>query len=105
VARSFRFSFIKNAHISLRSAQVRSYISKSDSSVGVVRIKSFSTTTQDIVTDQINELKKKGAKNILFDLRGNPGGSLQGGVDTGEFCLRCQRKTAFSCRWRVFDRP
>ncbi|GMI54315.1 hypothetical protein ScalyP_jg2550 [Parmales sp. scaly parma] len=72
---------------------VRSYISKSDSSVGVVRIKSFSTTTQDIVTDQINELKKKGAKNILFDLRGNPGGSLQGGVDTASLFLHINDDT------------
>jgi carboxyl-terminal processing protease len=39
--------------------------------IGVIRIKTA-----------LNDLKKKGAQAIVFDIRSNPGGLLPGGVDT-----------------------
>ena len=55
--------------------------------VGVIRIKSFSGTTSDKVTDAYNDLKKQGCKAFVFDLRGNPGGLLPGGVNTASLFL------------------
>merc|ERR1712176_921516 len=55
--------------------------------VGVIRIKSFSGTTAATVKEQYEELAKKGAKSFAFDVRGNPGGLLPGGVDTASMFL------------------
>ena len=55
--------------------------------VGVIRIKSFSGTTSDTVTSAFNDLKKQGCKSFVFDLRGNPGGLLPGGVNTASLFL------------------
>jgi carboxyl-terminal processing protease len=55
--------------------------------VGVIRIKSFSGTTSDTVASAFNDLKKQGCKSFVFDLRGNPGGLLPGGVNTASLFL------------------
>lgn len=54
---------------------VRSYMSDKGGvgKVGVVRIKSFSGTTAQTVSDALDELKKKGAEAFVLDVRGNPG--------------------------------
>jgi carboxyl-terminal processing protease len=57
--------------------------------VGVIRIKNFSSTTATVVQTALQELQKKGnpISYYLFDLRGNPGGLLPGGVDTASLFL------------------
>ena len=68
----------------IKVMSVRSYMAKSN--VGVIRIKSFSATTVELVKEKYQELQKKGAKEFVFDLRSNPGGLLPGGVElAGEF--------------------
>lgn len=68
---------------------VKSYMSSLSGigKVGVIRVKSFSGTTESLVKDQYNDLIKKGAQGIVFDLRSNPGGLLPGGVDTASLFL------------------
>ena len=48
--------------------------------LGVVSLDSFSSGVHAKVRAQIDKLLKKGAKGIVFDLRGNPGGLLREGV-------------------------
>ena len=76
----------------LKITSVRSY---SKGSVGVIRIKSFSGTTAETVKDKFNELKKKGAKTVVFDLRSNPGGLLPGGTETASLFLETNRPLVF----------
>mmetsp|Transcript_13147 Transcript_13147/g.18605 ORF Transcript_13147/g.18605 Transcript_13147/m.18605 type:complete len:498 (+) Transcript_13147:124-1617(+) len=82
----------------IKVTAVKSYISDKMSSVGkvgVIRIKSFSGTTATTVTDAINDLKKKGAKAYLLDIRGNPGGLLPGGVETAALFLDANKPEVF----------
>ena len=40
----------------------------------------FQQTTSDELTESVNELKKRGMKSLILDLRGNPGGILEEAV-------------------------
>jgi carboxyl-terminal processing protease len=69
---------------------VRSYATSVNGvgKVGVIRIKSFSGTTADLVEQELSALKRKGNLNgIVIDIRGNPGGLLPGGVNTASLFL------------------
>ncbi|VEU33367.1 unnamed protein product [Pseudo-nitzschia multistriata] len=84
---------IERAPITVTS--VRSYIAQSNKNVGVIRIKSFSGTTSSTVKEAVQELKKKGAKQILIDLRSNPGGLLPGGVETAQLFLESNKQIVY----------
>ena len=79
----------------IKVTSVRSYIAQSNKNVGVIRIKSFSGTTSASVKEAFQELKKKGAKSILFDLRSNPGGLLPGGVETASMFLEANKPVVY----------
>jgi carboxyl-terminal processing protease len=68
---------------------VKSYMStvQGVGKVGVVRIKSFSGTTEKLVSEKIDDLKNKGATAFVIDVRGDPGGLLPGGVNTASLFL------------------
>lgn len=72
---------------------VRSYVGKSN--VGVIRIKSFSGTTSATVKEKVQELKKKGVREIVIDLRSDPGGLLPGGIETAGLFLEANRPVVF----------
>ena len=63
--------------------------------VGVIRVKSFSGTTAEAVESEWTNLKKKGAKALVFDLRGNPGGLLPGGVGTASLFLDADKPVVY----------
>ncbi|MCT4622507.1 MAG: S41 family peptidase [Schleiferiaceae bacterium] len=44
--------------------------------VGLIKINRFAETTDEEFDNALNELKKQGARNIILDLRDNPGGLL-----------------------------
>jgi carboxyl-terminal processing protease len=48
-----------------------------DDRVGYVPLLRFSEQTTQDITESVIELRKKGAKGIVIDLRGNPGGILE----------------------------
>ncbi len=77
----------------IKVTSVRSYVAKGN--VGVIRIKSFSGTTVELVKEKVEELKKKGVKEIVFDLRSNPGGLLPGGVETAGLFLEANKPVVF----------
>lgn len=49
--------------------------------VGYVRIRGFNISTSSDVEKSLVELKQKGAKGFIIDLRGNPGGLLEQAVE------------------------
>ena len=77
----------------IQVTSVRSYMGSNK--VGVVRIKNFSATTSGLVKDAVAALQKQGAKSFLFDLRGNPGGLLPGGVETASLFLESNKPVVF----------
>ncbi len=58
-----------------------------DGGVGSIRINQFSFDTTDLMREAAKDLKNKGAKSILLDLRGNPGGLLPTAVDVSSLWL------------------
>ena len=52
-----------------------------EGNIGYVRLTIFGEKSKDEVVNAVNDLKSKGAKGFIFDLRGNPGGYLQSAID------------------------
>lgn len=52
-----------------------------DDEVGFIRLSEFTTNAGKEVTESLNDLKSQGAKSIILDLRGNPGGLLSEAVN------------------------
>ncbi|MBI2007670.1 S41 family peptidase [Candidatus Saccharibacteria bacterium] len=52
-----------------------------DGSIGYLKISQFSEDTVDLTKDAAKDFKAKGVKGVVLDLRGNPGGFLDGAVD------------------------
>ncbi len=55
--------------------------------IGVIKISRYSDDTVELATKYANELKDKGAKGIILDLRGNPGGLLDAAVGVSNLWL------------------
>lgn len=55
---------------------VESSIDKEDPTIGLITIKTFGKKTSDEFDQAVEQLKKKGAKSFIIDVRGNPGGLL-----------------------------
>jgi carboxyl-terminal processing protease len=55
--------------------------------LAIVRLFQFSTGASDQVRDAIDKALEKGAKGIVFDLRGNPGGELGEGRDVASIFI------------------
>ena len=53
-----------------------SYSGMVNESVGFIRLSDFTTDAGKEVSAAVNELKKQGARQLVLDLRGNPGGLL-----------------------------
>lgn len=47
---------------------------------GYIKISRFAATTLEEYHDAMNKLKKQGMKNLILDLRGNPGGYLKAAI-------------------------
>lgn len=86
---------IKDFIITREPITVTSVRSYTKGNIGVIRIKSFSGTTVQLVKEKVEELKKRGVKEIVFDLRSNPGGLLPGGVETAGLFLEANKPVVF----------
>ena len=51
-----------------------------DDTTGYIMLSTFSSTSHDEFRDALSELVQKGMTNLIFDLRGNTGGSLESAV-------------------------
>ncbi|MGH2958255.1 MAG: S41 family peptidase, partial [Solirubrobacterales bacterium] len=56
--------------------------------IGVVRLISFTETAGELVAEQVEKLKKKGATSWVLDLRGNGGGRLDQAVDVSSIFIK-----------------
>jgi carboxyl-terminal processing protease len=52
--------------------------------IGMISISQFSRDTYELMTNAAIDVKSKGAKKILLDLRGNPGGELNNSISISE---------------------
>ena len=58
-----------------------------DGDVGYVPLQVFRTTSSDEVRDAVASLVEEGARGIVLDLRNNPGGLMDEGIDVSELFL------------------
>lgn len=58
-----------------------------DGNIGVITISRYGNDTVDLTTKAANDLKAKGVKGIVLDLRGNPGGLLDSAVGVSSLWL------------------
>jgi carboxyl-terminal processing protease len=58
-----------------------------DSKTGYFPLLQFNETAASEFTDALRSLSKQGAKSVIIDLRGNPGGILEQAIDMGDLLL------------------
>jgi carboxyl-terminal processing protease len=63
---------------------------------GYVSVSRFAETTYDEVLSAMNDLNKKGMKQLIFDLRGNPGGYLNQAVKISDLFLDGKKKIVYT---------
>jgi carboxyl-terminal processing protease len=67
--------------------KVPSVKSSVDGPVGYLRISQFTNDTVQLTRQVVGDFKAKGVKAVVLDLRGNPGGYLNGAVDIASLWL------------------
>ena len=74
--------------------------------IGYVPLQVFRTTSSDEVRDGIGQLQQDGARGVILDLRGNPGGLLDEGIDAARGRARSTNPVAArpspGSRWRFW---
>lgn len=64
--------------------------------VGYIKLTAFSKTTSGEMKKALDSLKNKGARKLILDLRGNPGGVLDEAVETASLFLRPGRLIVYT---------
>jgi carboxyl-terminal processing protease len=67
-----------------------------DDKTGYVSVSRFSETTYDELTDALKVLKQNGMKQLILDLRGNPGGYLSQAVDIADLFIDGKKKIVYT---------
>jgi carboxyl-terminal processing protease len=60
---------------------------QSDTPIGYIRLNQFSANAAEEITHAVDKLEKSGADGYILDLRNNPGGLLQAGVEIARLWL------------------
>lgn len=76
---------IKREEVPLPS--VEHFVSKTDASVGIIRINVIAESTAEEVSSSVEALMNKGATMFIIDLRNNGGGILDAGINLAEMFL------------------
>ncbi len=74
---------IKRANITVPSVESKTL----DGNIGYIKISRFSDDTTSLTREYANNLKAVGSKQIILDLRGNPGGLLDAAVGVSSVWL------------------
>jgi carboxyl-terminal processing protease len=75
-----------------------------DDKTGYVSVSRFSETTYDELIEALNDLDKKGMKQLVLDLRGNPGGYLNQAVKISDLFINDKKKIVYTeGRRKEFD--
>ncbi len=74
---------IKRANITIPSVESKMF----ENSIGYIKITRFSEDTVQLAKESAQSLKQQGAKGIILDLRGNPGGLLDAAVGVSSIWL------------------
>lgn len=71
--------------------------------IGYVRLNQFSANAREEIAKSVAELEKKGAKSYVLDLRNNPGGLLQAGIEIARLWLDQETIVYTVNRQGIFD--
>ncbi len=63
---------------------------------GYVSVSRFSETTIEELNEALNKLKEQGMKNLILDLRGNPGGYLSQAVEMADLFIEGKKKIVYT---------
>lgn len=64
--------------------------------IGYIKLSRFAATSADEFIDAVNQLKKEGMKNLVFDLRGNSGGYLNIAFDLADQFLSAGKLVVYT---------
>jgi len=67
-----------------------------DEKIGYVSVSRFSETTYDELVEALNNLKSKGMKQLVLDLRSNPGGYLNQAVSISDLFIAGKKKIVYT---------
>ena len=63
---------------------------------GYVSVSRFAETTLNELNEALNKLKQQGMKNLILDLRGNPGGYLSQAVEMADLFIDGKKKIVYT---------
>lgn len=71
--------------------------------VGYIKINNFSSTTHQEFVEKLTELTQKGMKELVIDLRGNPGGYLQAATSIADELISGEKLLVYT-KGKAYDR-
>jgi carboxyl-terminal processing protease len=75
-----------------------------DNNTGYLSVSRFAETTYDEILKSLDDLYQKGMKQLVFDLRGNPGGYLNQAVSVSDLFISGKKKIVYTQgRIKEFD--